>query len=169
MPTFDDLEHSYIHVTDCLHLLWNFSELLKDYEKKSFPRQTLFFTCLQYRSFENTVGKGEMLIMTILSFFPHCFLPVWRTFCHFHQIWKLSAANSFSLEGSKICRLGKGKWWTDYLNSIFHPLAREKICIRPYRKSLHLTNVRKNIEFSCWRMVNILRKKRNKRENAGYS
>ena len=22
-----------------------------------------------------------------LPLFPQCFLPVWRTFCHFHQIW----------------------------------------------------------------------------------
>ena len=25
----------------------------------SFPTQALNFTCLQYKSFENTVGKGE--------------------------------------------------------------------------------------------------------------
>ena len=27
---------------------------------KPFPKQALVFTCLQYRSFENTVGKGEI-------------------------------------------------------------------------------------------------------------
>ena len=25
-----------------------------------FPKQALFFTCLQYKSFENTAGKGEI-------------------------------------------------------------------------------------------------------------
>ena len=25
-----------------------------------FPKQALVFTCLQYKSFENTVGKGEI-------------------------------------------------------------------------------------------------------------
>ena len=34
---------------------------------------------------ENTVGKGKLLVTSKFSFF-HCFLPAWRTFCHFHQI-----------------------------------------------------------------------------------
>ena len=39
--------------------------------------------------------------------FPQYFIPFWRTFPHFHQIKKLSSTNLFSLEESKICRLGK--------------------------------------------------------------
>ena len=27
---------------------------------KPFPKQALIFTCLQYKSFENTSGKGEI-------------------------------------------------------------------------------------------------------------
>ena len=27
---------------------------------KTFPKQALVFTCLLYKSFENTVGKGEL-------------------------------------------------------------------------------------------------------------
>ena len=42
-----------------------------------FPKQALVFTCLQCRSFENTVGKFLL--------FPQCFLPFWRTLQHFHQ------------------------------------------------------------------------------------
>ena len=72
-----------------------------------FPKQALVFTCLQYESFENTVGKGEIARNEQFLLFPRCFLPVQRAF-HFHQILKLSSANSFSLEESKICRLGKG-------------------------------------------------------------
>ena len=44
------------------------------------------FTCLQYRPFENTVGKGEIARKKQFLLFSQCFLPVWRTFCHFHQI-----------------------------------------------------------------------------------
>ena len=51
------------------------------------PKQALGFTCLQYKSFENTVGKGEIARNEQFLLFPHCFLPVWWTFCHFHQIW----------------------------------------------------------------------------------
>ena len=46
-----------------------------------------FFTCLQYKSFENTVGKGEIACNEQFLLFSQCFLPMWRTFRHFHQIW----------------------------------------------------------------------------------
>ena len=48
-----------------------------------FPKQAHVFTCLQYECYENTVGKGEIGCNLL---FPQCFLPVWRTFCHFHRI-----------------------------------------------------------------------------------
>ena len=51
-----------------------------------FPNKPWFFTCLQYKSLENTVGKGEIARNKQFLFFPQCFLPVWRTFCHFRQI-----------------------------------------------------------------------------------
>ena len=40
---------------------------------------------LQYKSFENSVGKGEIACNEQFLLFPQCFLPVWRTSCHFHQ------------------------------------------------------------------------------------
>ena len=43
--------------------------------------------CLQYKPFENIVGKGEIARNEQFLLFPQCFLPVWRTFCHIHQIW----------------------------------------------------------------------------------
>ena len=46
----------------------------------------MVFTCLQYMSFENTVGKEEIARNEQFLLFPHCFLLVWRTFRHFHQI-----------------------------------------------------------------------------------
>ena len=51
-----------------------------------FPKQALVLTCLQYKSFENTAGKGEIARNEQFLLFPQCFLPVWRTFCHFQQI-----------------------------------------------------------------------------------
>ena len=35
--------------------------------------------------FENTVEKGEIARKEQFLLFPQCFLPVWRTFCQFHQ------------------------------------------------------------------------------------
>ena len=40
--------------------------------------------------------------------FPQCFLHIWRNFLPFSSNLKLSSVYSFSLEESKICRLGKG-------------------------------------------------------------
>ena len=52
----------------------------------SFPNQVLVFRCLQYKSFETAVGKGEIARNEQFLLFPQCFLPVWRVFCHFYQI-----------------------------------------------------------------------------------
>ena len=54
-----------------------------EFTVNSFPNKPWFFMCLQYKSFENTVGKGENEQFLL---FPQCFLPIWRTFYHFHQI-----------------------------------------------------------------------------------
>ena len=40
----------------------------------TFPKQALIFTCLQYKSFENTVGKGE--IARHEQFLPQWFIPI---------------------------------------------------------------------------------------------
>ena len=52
----------------------------------TLPKQALLFTCLQYKAFENNVGKREISRNEQFLLFTQCFLPVWRTFCHFHQI-----------------------------------------------------------------------------------
>ena len=38
-----------------------------------FPKQALLFTCLQYKSFENCVGKGEIAHNEQFLLFPQCF------------------------------------------------------------------------------------------------
>ena len=52
-----------------------------------FPKQALVFTCLQYNSFENTAGKGEIARNEQFLLFPQCFLPVRRTYYYFHKLW----------------------------------------------------------------------------------
>ena len=49
--------------------------------------QGLFWKRLTRKSFKNTVWKGEIARSEQFLLFPQCFLPLWRTFCHFHQIW----------------------------------------------------------------------------------
>ena len=51
-----------------------------------FPNKPWFFTCLHYKSFENTMEKEEIARNEQFLHFSQRFLPVWRTFCRFHQI-----------------------------------------------------------------------------------
>ena len=51
---------------------------------KPFAKHALVFMGLQYKSFENTAGKGEIARNEQFLLFPQCFLPIWRTFYHFH-------------------------------------------------------------------------------------
>ena len=41
--------------------------------------------CSTHKSFENTVGKGEIARYEQILLFPQCFLHVLKTFCHFRQ------------------------------------------------------------------------------------
>ena len=67
----------------------------------------LVFTCLQYKSFENTVGKGDIARDEHFFPFPTVFSILLEHFLPFSAKWKLSCANAFNLEESKTCRLGK--------------------------------------------------------------
>ena len=58
---------------------------------------------MQYKSFENTVGKGEIARNEQFLLFLQCFLPHFENFLPFPPNSKLSPANSFSLEESKCC------------------------------------------------------------------
>ena len=64
--------------------------------------------CLQYKSFENIVGKGEIARNEQFLLFPQCFSTRSETFQQFSCTLKLASANFFILEESKKCRLGKG-------------------------------------------------------------
>ena len=79
MATFDC--NSYINVLPLF-----FAKVEPWYAIKPFPKQALVFKYLQHKSFENTVGKGEIARNEHFLLFSQCFLPVWRTYCHFHEI-----------------------------------------------------------------------------------
>ena len=61
--------------------------ILRSVMGKPFSKQALFFfTCLQYNSFENTAGRGEIARNEQFLLFPQCFIPVSKIFFHFHKI-----------------------------------------------------------------------------------
>ena len=69
-----------------------------------FPNKPWFFTCLQDKSCENTMGKGEIACNEQFLLFPQCFLPVLRTLSSFIR-FEIVVCKLFQ---SKICHLGKG-------------------------------------------------------------
>ena len=70
-----------------------------------FPNKLLFLTCPPYKFFENTVGKAEIVCK---KQFPPVFSSHLENFLPFSSNSKLSPADSFHLEESKICCLEKG-------------------------------------------------------------
>ena len=77
------------HLIYCLQMLsiwsaWKFCCLVK---RQLLPKQALVFMCLPYKSWENTVGKGEIARNEQFLLFPQCFLVLCKTFFHFHQVW----------------------------------------------------------------------------------
>ena len=53
-------------------------------KNQPFPKQTLLFTCLQYKFFENTMEKGEIPRHEQFLLYPQGFPQAWSTFCHFN-------------------------------------------------------------------------------------
>ena len=70
------------------------------------PKQALVFTCLQYKSFENSVEKGEIARKEQFLFFSTAFSTLSETFPPSSSYFKFLSANSFTLGKSKICHLG---------------------------------------------------------------
>ena len=59
-----------------IKIFFHNSQASKGFHKQlTLPKQTLVFTCLLYKSFENTVGKGEIARLEQFLLFPQCFLP----------------------------------------------------------------------------------------------
>ena len=75
-----------------------------------FPNKPWFLRiCRTDKSFEIIMGKGEIAINEQFLFFSTVFSTLLETFFRFFlSNLILSSANSFSLEVSKICRLGQG-------------------------------------------------------------
>ena len=68
----------------------------------------MVFMCLQCKSFENTVGKGETAHNVLFLLFPQCFLSISKTFWDLIKS-EIIICKLFSLDKSKICHLAKGE------------------------------------------------------------
>ena len=83
-----------------------------------FPNKPWFFTCLQYKSFESTVGKGEIAHNKQFLLCPQCFLPIWRTSSHFHQVEK--------------CRLQTHSVWKGLKLVVWERYNATRRCLNPF-------------------------------------
>ena len=81
------------------------------------PKQDLAFTCLQYKSFVNTVGKAATAHNEQFLLSQQYFSTLLMTVSPLSANLKLSFGKSFSSEKSKISHLGKGKGKAQKLNS----------------------------------------------------
>ena len=71
------------------------------------PHNSYFFMCLQYQSFENTVGKGEIARNEQFLLSPQVFSTCLDNFLPFSSISKWLSAKSSNLEECKIYCFGK--------------------------------------------------------------
>ena len=73
-----------------------------------YTEQALVFTCLQYKSFENTVGKGEIAGNQHFVFLPHnVFYPIKERNQHFSSI-KFVVCQCFQFGYGPNLLFGKG-------------------------------------------------------------
>ena len=87
---------------------------MNSYLVNPFPNRPWFLHVCSTSLLENTVGKGEIAHNERFLLFPTMFSTLSEKFLPFSSNLKLSSANSFNLEESKICRLGKGECLTWY-------------------------------------------------------
>ena len=58
----------------------------KQIKLNPFPNKPFVFMCLQYKSFENSVGKGEIAWNEKFLHFLQIFQTFQKAFQHFHQL-----------------------------------------------------------------------------------
>ena len=73
-----------------------------------FPNKPWFLRVCSTSLLKTLWEKEKLLVKSNFSKFSHSIFPPLENFLPFSFNLKLSSANSFSLEESKICRLGKG-------------------------------------------------------------
>ena len=82
------------------------------------------------------MGKGEIARYEQFLLFPQCFLPIWRTLCHFHQSWNCC------LQSLSVWRRLKFVVWERVNTSslihldLFHPFPNKPLFLRVCRTSL---------------------------------
>ena len=101
--------------------------------------------CLQYKSFANTVEKGEIACNEQFLLFPECLLSFWKTFCHFHRIqncrlqilWVWKSLNFIIWEKVNLLSNDKSLAWPNVKG--FADNTNDEICLLTF---CQMTNVK---------------------------
>ena len=96
-------------------------------------QQTLVFTFLQYKSFENTGGKGKIAHNEQFFVFPQCFLLILRTLS-FSSNLELCSGSSFYFEEPKI-------WVWERVHALFLPFW------------LYVSVFKQNLLYHAWKIL----------------
>ena len=67
-----------------MYSIWSQREFHHLVESLTFSKEALVFTCLQYKSFENTTENGEIACNEQFSPFPTVFSTLLGNCCYFH-------------------------------------------------------------------------------------
>ena len=95
---FPILSHIFFPTVNAMNLNnFAFLSMLSFGKELTFPKQALVFTCLLYKPFENTVGKGEIARYAQFLLFP-VFSTCLEIFLPFSSNLKLSSADALNLE-----------------------------------------------------------------------
>ena len=103
------------------------------------------------KTFENTAGKREIAHNKQFLFFPQCFLPFRRTFCHFHQIQN-SALQTLSVWKSPKFVVWKRVKWACSVNLGATFFTKREVQLTLYHTIRSFNNPeRECILIHCWR------------------
>ena len=79
-----------------------------DTQFNPFPNKPWFLRVSITSPLKTLWEKEKLLVTSNFSFSHSCFLPDWRTFCHFHQVQNGSLQMLSVWKSLKFCRLEKG-------------------------------------------------------------
>ena len=100
LPKLKAFEDDKLDVTQNVKVVFDRIENIVGKEENAgylFPKQALVFTCLHYKSFENTVGKGEIAPNEQFLLFSQ-FSTLLENSVPSSPNSKLSSASSFNME-----------------------------------------------------------------------
>ena len=120
-----------------VHARTKFSADKKKLPFNPFPNNP-WVLCVSSTSLLKALWKRRNCSLRAISFFPTVFSTRLGNFSPFPSNLKLSSANSFSLEESKICCLGKSKGGFPHILSLEKENLQVEKCVKTLKKRVRI-------------------------------